>query len=189
MERVVITRRVGGGGGTYYARIVLNLPGGAPEAPRLVSVDSRPSDSIALALQAGAALFVAKDLARWCLGEPGNASVGPQDATSGKPGVIASVRSSFLQVVFGARLWVLWLVAASEQASCWVRAGHQTLQSHSPGMAAGARAVSREPIAKRMRRCWQQLARGQGPDQGCGCAGWSRRRRRKKRTPRSWPSR
>ena len=66
VERVVITRRVGGGGGTYYARIVLNLPGGAPEAPRLVSVDSRPSDSIALALQAGAALFVAKDLAR-CL--------------------------------------------------------------------------------------------------------------------------
>lgn len=60
----MITRRVGGGGGTYYARIVLALPGSAPEAPRLVSVDSRPSDSIALALQAGAALFVAKDLAR-----------------------------------------------------------------------------------------------------------------------------
>ncbi len=65
MERVVITRRVGGGGGTYYARIVLALPGGGAAAPRrLVSVDSRPSDSIALALQAGAALFVAKDLAR-----------------------------------------------------------------------------------------------------------------------------
>jgi len=65
VERVVITRRVGGGGGTYYARIVLALPGGGAAAPRrLVSVDSRPSDSIALALQAGAALFVAKDLAR-----------------------------------------------------------------------------------------------------------------------------
>ena len=37
-----------------------------PEVLRLVSMDSRPSDSIALALQAGAALFVAKDLAR-CL--------------------------------------------------------------------------------------------------------------------------
>jgi len=44
---------------TYYSRIVLLLPGGIKR-----SVDSRPSDSLALALQCEAPLFVARQLAR-----------------------------------------------------------------------------------------------------------------------------
>lgn len=56
VERVVITRLENH---TYYSRIVLLLPGGIKR-----SVDSRPSDSLALALQCEAPLFVARQLAR-----------------------------------------------------------------------------------------------------------------------------
>ncbi len=56
VERVVITRLENH---TYYSRIVLLLPGGVKR-----SVDSRPSDSLALALQCEAPLFVARQLAR-----------------------------------------------------------------------------------------------------------------------------
>lgn len=57
VERVVITRLENH---TYYSRIVLLLPGGMKS-----SVDSRPSDSLALALQCEAPLFVARQLARY----------------------------------------------------------------------------------------------------------------------------
>lgn len=56
VERVVITRLENH---TYYSRIVLLLPGGAKS-----SIDSRPSDSLALALQCEAPLFVARHLAK-----------------------------------------------------------------------------------------------------------------------------
>lgn len=56
VERVVITRLENH---TYYSRIVLLLPGGIKR-----SVDSRPSDSLALALQCEAPLFVARQIAR-----------------------------------------------------------------------------------------------------------------------------
>lgn len=52
MERVLVTRVVGT---TFYARIVLKLPDGSRR-----SIDSRPSDALALALQAKTPLFVAK---------------------------------------------------------------------------------------------------------------------------------
>lgn len=55
VERVVITRLVDH---TYYSRIVLELPGGSKR-----SVDSRPSDSLALAMQCEAPLYVARQLA------------------------------------------------------------------------------------------------------------------------------
>lgn len=50
VERVLITRLVGS---TYYARIVLLGPAGERR-----SVDARPSDSIALALQAKSPVYV-----------------------------------------------------------------------------------------------------------------------------------
>ena len=56
VERVVITRLEDH---TYYSRIVLLLPGGVKR-----SVDARPSDSLALALQCQAPLFVARQLAQ-----------------------------------------------------------------------------------------------------------------------------
>ena len=56
VERVVITRLENH---TYYSRIVLSLPDGVQR-----SVDSRPSDSLALALQCEAPLFVARQLAQ-----------------------------------------------------------------------------------------------------------------------------
>lgn len=56
VERVVITRLVDH---TYYSRIVLKLPGGTQR-----SIDSRPSDSLALAMQCEAPLFVARELAK-----------------------------------------------------------------------------------------------------------------------------
>lgn len=59
VERVVITRLENH---TYYSRIVLLLPGGIKR-----SVDSRPSDSLALALQCEAPLFVARQIARCAL--------------------------------------------------------------------------------------------------------------------------
>ncbi|KAL3160845.1 hypothetical protein ABBQ38_009249 [Trebouxia sp. C0009 RCD-2024] len=55
VERVVITRLENH---TYYSRIVLSLPDGVKR-----SIDSRPSDSLALALQCEAPLFVARQLA------------------------------------------------------------------------------------------------------------------------------
>lgn len=54
VERVLLTRLVGS---TYYSRIVLNQSG------KEVSLDSRPSDSLALALQSKCPVFVAKDIA------------------------------------------------------------------------------------------------------------------------------
>ena len=45
-------------GTTIYARVVLALPGG-----ERCSLDARPSDSLALALQTGAPLFVSRRLA------------------------------------------------------------------------------------------------------------------------------
>ncbi|KAK9816730.1 hypothetical protein WJX72_004295 [[Myrmecia] bisecta] len=56
VERVVITRLVGH---TFYARIVLALLSGGER-----SVDARPSDSLALALQWDKPVYVAKELAR-----------------------------------------------------------------------------------------------------------------------------
>ena len=56
VERVVITTLVDH---TYYSRIVLMLPSGKQR-----SVDSRPSDSLALAMQCEAPLYVARQLAR-----------------------------------------------------------------------------------------------------------------------------
>ena len=56
VERIVVTRLVGN---TYYARILLMLPGGVQR-----SVDARPSDSLALALQCSAPVFVSKLIAR-----------------------------------------------------------------------------------------------------------------------------
>ncbi len=52
MERVLITRMVGT---TFYARIVLKLPDGSQR-----SIDSRPSDAVALSLQAKTPMFVSK---------------------------------------------------------------------------------------------------------------------------------
>jgi bifunctional DNase/RNase len=51
---VAITRRAGP---AFYARIVLQLPGGG-----LGSVDSRPSDALGLALQLSAPLYVANSV-------------------------------------------------------------------------------------------------------------------------------
>ena len=51
---MVLTRQAGP---VFYARIVLRLPGGG-----LSSIDSRPSDALALALQLSAPLFVASSI-------------------------------------------------------------------------------------------------------------------------------
>ena len=56
VQRVLVTRLVGH---TYYARIVVALPGGNQQ-----SVDARPSDSLALAMQCSAPVFVSKDVAK-----------------------------------------------------------------------------------------------------------------------------
>ena len=56
VQRVLVTRLVGH---TYYARIVVSLPGGSQH-----SVDARPSDSLALAMQCAAPVFVSKDVAK-----------------------------------------------------------------------------------------------------------------------------
>ena len=56
VKRILVTRLVGN---TYYARILLGLPGGSER-----SVDARPSDSLALALQCSAPVFVSKQVAR-----------------------------------------------------------------------------------------------------------------------------
>ena len=56
VKRILVTRLVGN---TYYARILLTLPGGVER-----SVDARPSDSLALALQCSAPVFVSKQIAR-----------------------------------------------------------------------------------------------------------------------------
>lgn len=56
VKRILVTRLVGH---TYYARILLGLPGGAER-----SVDARPSDSLALALACSAPVFVSKQVAR-----------------------------------------------------------------------------------------------------------------------------
>lgn len=58
VERAVLTRQMGP---VFYARIVLRLPSGS-----LCSVDSRPSDALALALQLQAPLFVANSVAQVC---------------------------------------------------------------------------------------------------------------------------
>ncbi|KAL4422689.1 hypothetical protein ABPG75_008886 [Micractinium tetrahymenae] len=55
VDRVLITRLVGS---TVYARIILALPGG-----ELRSLDARPSDSLALAMQSHAPLFIGRRLA------------------------------------------------------------------------------------------------------------------------------
>ena len=62
VKRILVTRLVGH---TYYARILLGLPGGAQR-----SVDARPSDSLALALQYSAPVFVSKQIARYPLPVP-----------------------------------------------------------------------------------------------------------------------
>lgn len=56
VERVVINRSVGD---IFYARIVLQSPGG-----QRASVDARASDSMALAVQCHSPMFVAKKVAR-----------------------------------------------------------------------------------------------------------------------------
>lgn len=55
VDRVLITRLVGT---TVYARIILSVPGG-----ELRSLDARPSDSLALAMQTNAPLFIGRRLA------------------------------------------------------------------------------------------------------------------------------
>ncbi|KAG2451663.1 hypothetical protein HYH02_003443 [Chlamydomonas schloesseri] len=87
VERVVVTRQVGG---IFYARIVLSQPdaqqqqqqqqrgvgrpaagssstgsgsGSSTGARRIVSVDARPSDALALALEAGVDVFVSRPVA------------------------------------------------------------------------------------------------------------------------------
>ncbi|KAK9826663.1 hypothetical protein WJX74_008584 [Apatococcus lobatus] len=77
VQRVLVTRLVGH---TYYARIVVSLPGGSQQ-----SVDARPSDSLALALQCAAPVFVSKDVAKLQQArEPG--ILGPKtDSKDGTP--------------------------------------------------------------------------------------------------------
>ncbi len=55
LDRVIIPRVADG---TYHAELVLSV------GTRTVTVDARPSDSIAIALRAGAAIYVADDLLR-----------------------------------------------------------------------------------------------------------------------------
>lgn len=55
VDRVLITRLVGS---TVYARIILAVPGGG-----LRSLDARPSDSLALAMQTNAPLYIGRRLA------------------------------------------------------------------------------------------------------------------------------
>lgn len=74
VQRVMLTRAVGP---TLYARIVLRLPGGQQR-----SLDARPSDSLALALQTAAPLYISKSLARW-----GGPSAGWQVLGSGAEGL------------------------------------------------------------------------------------------------------
>ena len=57
IERVILTRLVGR---TYYSRIVLSMGPG-----KMASIDSRPSDSLALALQTNKPVFVSKRIARY----------------------------------------------------------------------------------------------------------------------------
>ena len=59
MERIVLTRLVGS---TYYSRLVLR------QAEQTTSIDSRPSDSLALALQGKTPIFASKELMRQVLG-------------------------------------------------------------------------------------------------------------------------
>lgn len=60
VERVLITRVIGN---IYYSRIVMSLPDG-----ERCSIDARPSDSLALALQMKCPIFVAETVARYaCL--------------------------------------------------------------------------------------------------------------------------
>jgi len=53
VERIIIDKVVGS---TFYATVCLNKDG------RLIQVDARPSDSIALALRTGARIFIDKDV-------------------------------------------------------------------------------------------------------------------------------
>lgn len=87
VKRILVTRLVGN---TYYARILLSLPGGVQR-----SVDARPSDSIALALQCAAPVFVAKQIARYARPEcrsightqiPGDMNDRPCNACRGAAG-------------------------------------------------------------------------------------------------------
>ncbi|KAL4448976.1 hypothetical protein ABPG77_007693 [Micractinium sp. CCAP 211/92] len=55
VDRVLITRLVGS---TVYARIILSVPGGGQR-----SLDARPSDSLALAMQTKAPLYIGRRLA------------------------------------------------------------------------------------------------------------------------------
>ena len=70
MERIVLTRLVGS---TYYSRLVLR------QAEQVTSIDSRPSDSLALALQGKTPIFASKELMRQVL-RPGLTS--SSDVTS-----------------------------------------------------------------------------------------------------------
>src|SRR5215213_3641670 len=56
--RLVVTelRESDQGGGTFYAELVLELPSGT------VSVSSRPSDGVALAVRVGAPIFVSEEV-------------------------------------------------------------------------------------------------------------------------------
>lgn len=58
LERIVLTRLVGS---TYYSRLVLR------QAEQVTSIDSRPSDSLALALQGKTPIFASKELMRQVL--------------------------------------------------------------------------------------------------------------------------
>ena len=61
VERVMLTRLVGSRGhGTYYSRIVLSRG----RDNTLTSLDSRPSDALALALQSKSPVFVSKTIAK-----------------------------------------------------------------------------------------------------------------------------
>jgi uncharacterized protein len=58
LVRLVVTelRESDQGGGTFFAELVLELPGGT------TTVSSRPSDGVALAVRTGAPIFVADDV-------------------------------------------------------------------------------------------------------------------------------
>ncbi len=85
VRQVAVTRL---DGGTFYAEITLDSPGG----PRVV--DARPSDSIALAVRAGAPIFVAEDVFAV-------ASMEVEDRTETEPDADAEVErfSEFLDTV------------------------------------------------------------------------------------------
>lgn len=59
VERVIINELKNA---TYYARIIIGAENELTDQRKLLELDARPSDSIALALQASAPIFVSRDV-------------------------------------------------------------------------------------------------------------------------------